>query len=40
MTVGLALGAAIFIACAWLGQKHALFIPAIVLLAAAVANAL
>jgi len=40
MTFGLFLGAGLFIACAVLGEKHALFIPAVVLLTAAAANAI
>ena len=40
MTLGLALGAALFLAAAWLGQRHALYIPAVVLLTAAAANAI
>lgn len=40
MTEGLLLGAALFVACAWLGQKHALYIPAVLLAVAAAANAI
>jgi hypothetical protein len=38
MTIGLLLGAGLFLACAVLGEKHALYIPAVVLLTAAAAN--
>ena len=40
MTGGLILGAILFIAAALAGQKHALLIPAVVLLAVAAANAI
>ena len=40
MTLGLILAAALFIACALVADKNVLFIPAILLLAAAAANAL
>ena len=40
MTVGLILGAVLFVVCALAGQKHALLIPAVVLLAVAAANAI
>lgn len=39
MTTGLALGAGIFIAAAILGERHALYIPAVVLLVAACVEA-
>lgn len=38
VSVGLAVGGILFLVCALAGSKHALFIPAIVLLAAAAAN--
>jgi hypothetical protein len=40
MTAGLILGALLFLACAIAGQKHALYIPSIVLLVAGAANAI
>jgi hypothetical protein len=40
MTLGLAMGGALFLLCAIAGAKHALYIPAAVLLAAAAANVL
>lgn len=38
MTLGCILGAGLFMAAAVLGHRHALYIPAVVLLAAAAAN--
>ena len=38
MTPGLILGAALFVLAAWLTEKHALWLPAVVLIAAAAAN--
>lgn len=38
MTIGLLLAAALFAACALAGEKHMLFVPAVVLLVAAAAN--
>jgi hypothetical protein len=39
MALGFALGgAAMFLLAAWLSEKHALYLPAVVLIAAAVAN--
>lgn len=38
--IGFAVGALLMVVCAIAGSKHALFIPAILLLAAAAANAL
>lgn len=40
MTIGLILGAILFVTCAIAGQRHALYIPAIVLIVAATANAI
>lgn len=40
MTLGLIAGAALFLAAAWAGEKHALYIPIVVLVAAAAANVL
>ena len=39
MTAGLLLGGAMFVACAILGERNALWIPAIVMLVAGMANA-
>lgn len=39
-TIGLIAGAALLIVCAWAGQKNALYIPALLLAVAAVANAI
>lgn len=38
MTIGLFIGAGMLLAAAWIGEKNVLYIPAIVLLCAAVAN--
>jgi len=38
LTIGLILGAGLFVTAAVLGERHALYIPAVVLLAAATAN--
>jgi len=38
VTFGLLIGGSLFLFAAWLGHRHALYIPAVVLLAAAVAN--
>jgi len=38
VTPGLILGAALFVLAAWLTEKHALWLPAVVLIAAAAAN--
>ncbi len=38
MLTGSLIGSALFVAAAVLGQRHALYIPALVLLAAALAN--
>jgi len=40
MMLGLILGAGLFGLAAWLGEKNALWIPAVVLIAAAAATAL
>jgi hypothetical protein len=40
VTIGLLLGGSLFLIAAWLGHRHALYIPAVVLLTAAVANLL
>lgn len=40
MTLGLIIGAGLFVGAAIAGEKHALFIPAVVLLVAAAANAI
>ena len=39
MTIGLLIAAALFAACALAGERHMLFVPAVVLLAVAAANA-
>lgn len=35
MSIGLFIGAGLFVLAAWLGERHALYIPAVVLFAAA-----
>jgi len=40
MALGLLIGGVLFLVCAWLGHRHALYIPGLVLLAAAGANLL
>ena len=40
MTIGLIIGAALFVLAAVLGERHALWIPGVVLLAFAAANVL